>query len=627
MSGTSLNGQYDAIKKKWGEDIHNFDINSLISNYETNLKTYKENSTKMGELAKNYGGDFSTFDSSTLDEAGKAQYDADYASYMALQDANKAIDTQYLGNINQWNNNTAYGDFMADLGYINTVDSYNKGLAESQEKAAQAEREKTQYAENRRILMEKYLPETLNAMGLANTGLTADAILRMENNYNQYVLGAKSERANAEQDALQGYRDALTQANTDRLNAQYKVWKENQGETSSETGLTAKQQQEISLIDEIRNGASWEHVENYAKAYGWTEGEIQNLKDGVWADREKEDKTALQDETFKTYLSNYANFSEYNMDLWEWIRDAKQNLEDGSLTPEQFNELLEVVNKDYALGLSNTGEQLYYFMGTSGDGKYRFRTSSGDVVELDRGVNPYTNTKNADVDNGVFKNGYQPNNINDVPLEDSGLKLNRYGREQKIWTTTSNGKTEYWYWNGANNAYEPVYASDLAGHVAPLSYDIAGLGSGVSGDHFNLKFGNETTDYKCTPGDEVTDKNIIAKLNKMATGDATKMPSLHESWLGAKDGSNHLYDSNKGATGKIQVIKVGNEYKMYIHVVDNKAGKDSQGAWKELKTRDGNDKAMIEDYMKQYYEANGADSYVAWFKEDVPEAWKTKNNS
>lgn len=85
-----------------------------------------------------------------------------------------------------------------------------------------------------------------------------------------------------------------------------------------------------------------------------------------------------------------------------------------------------------------------------------FYDSNGKKYTVERGVNPYTGTRNEDAKNGTFSNGYQPDNI-------GGQKLSQYvkngvpqfcnpsgGREQKVWTT--DGKNAY-YWDGTKNRY------------------------------------------------------------------------------------------------------------------------------------------------------------------------------
>jgi hypothetical protein len=80
------------------------------------------------------------------------------------------------------------------------------------------------------------------------------------------------------------------------------------------------------------------------------------------------------------------------------------------------------------------------------DGKeYTFKT----------GVNPYTGTKNSDIDNGTFSNGYQPDNIGGKELESqSAYEAYVNGVKQKVWSY-DDGAT-LWVWDGTRNEYVDV---------------------------------------------------------------------------------------------------------------------------------------------------------------------------
>ena len=105
-----------------------------------------------------------------------------------------------------------------------------------------------------------------------------------------------------------------------------------------------------------------------------------------------------------------------------------------------------------------------------------FTDPNGKEVKLEKGVNPYTRTKNPDIlkkdengklevdDTKVFSNGYQPRIIvfnrgqkdqYEVRLKDTGDKQEIEGRNQTWWETKDkNGNVQYWLWNGRTNSYE-----------------------------------------------------------------------------------------------------------------------------------------------------------------------------
>lgn len=79
----------------------------------------------------------------------------------------------------------------------------------------------------------------------------------------------------------------------------------------------------------------------------------------------------------------------------------------------------------------------------------------GKKYEFDKGVNPYTGTKNADAKNGTFSNGYQPNNIGGKKLKSqSEYEVYVNGVKQSVWSH-DNGNT-LWAWDGSINEYVDV---------------------------------------------------------------------------------------------------------------------------------------------------------------------------
>lgn len=119
------------------------------------------------------------------------------------------FEASYVGDANA--KNKAYADYMADKNFVNYIDTLEQNRVSAIDQAKKNESQKLQYADTRRQLMQKYIPETLLAQGIANTGYTADALLKAENNYNQYAIGAMNDRANAEQDIMKQYQDSYNE--------------------------------------------------------------------------------------------------------------------------------------------------------------------------------------------------------------------------------------------------------------------------------------------------------------------------------------------------------------------------------------------------------------------------------
>ena len=86
------------------------------------------------------------------------------------------------------------------------------------------------------------------------------------------------------------------------------------------------------------------------------------------------------------------------------------------------------------------------------DGYSVFDFGDDKEIKLEKGVNPYTRTKNPDVNNGTFSNGYQPNNIGgkNNKLSATGDYIWVDGVKQNVWKTPDG--TRY-VWVGTENRY------------------------------------------------------------------------------------------------------------------------------------------------------------------------------
>ncbi|MBO5089453.1 MAG: hypothetical protein J6C27_00870 [Clostridia bacterium] len=87
--------------------------------------------------------------------------------------------------------------------------------------------------------------------------------------------------------------------------------------------------------------------------------------------------------------------------------------------------------------------------------------ATGVTKKINSKFNPYTDTKNNDVENGAFDNGYQPNNIKGekLKLADKGA-WKAFGQNQNVFYTGEGSNKKYWVWSRGNNAYIEVYLKD-----------------------------------------------------------------------------------------------------------------------------------------------------------------------
>ena len=141
------------------------------------------------DINKYYGGNILTYDPSTLDAEGKKKYYEDYGLY-----------------------NTVYS----------AISNYDAEVLAEQKKAKEA----AEYANTRRLLMERYLPETIRAMGYANTGLAADAMTGIDAAYQNYALNAKENANEAQNDAMRRYQQAVSDYQAGKVAEQKKAQEE-----------------------------------------------------------------------------------------------------------------------------------------------------------------------------------------------------------------------------------------------------------------------------------------------------------------------------------------------------------------------------------------------------------------
>lgn len=82
----------------------------------------------------------------------------------------------------------------------------------------------------------------------------------------------------------------------------------------------------------------------------------------------------------------------------------------------------------------------------------------GKEVTLQTGTSPYTNNVNPDAKNGVFDNGYQPDNVKGIKLEEcEGLVADINGQEVQVYyTEDKQGNIQGWVYDAANNEYREV---------------------------------------------------------------------------------------------------------------------------------------------------------------------------
>lgn len=177
----------------------------------------------------------------------------------------------------------------------------------------------------------------------------------------------------------------------------------------------------------------------------------------------------LDSEYYNRYQTEYNNIQtekaqEEAIRQWEAELAEKQRQYDETMAYQKAQDALEQERweKEYALSKAST----YSSSSSSGSSSGGTLTENNiETIENGLFINPYTNTVNADAKNGVFSNGYQPDNINGVKLKKSGKTVSQFTGEsgnlnsgnasidnQNVWEL--NGR--YYAWDGYQNLYVDI---------------------------------------------------------------------------------------------------------------------------------------------------------------------------
>lgn len=224
-----------------------------------------------------------------------------------------------------------YNAYNNDLNFVRRIDELDVAKQEQMDAAKKAESQKLQYVDTRRQLMEKYIPETLLAQGVANTGYTADALLKAENNYNQFAHGAMTERANTEQNALKDYQDAYALAQKERDQTAYENF------VNANEKQTALYNDAIGYIKDASSEWTMDELKALLTENGANEDTIAKVEkyyDNVKA----EEIGTTQNDLVEAYLKDYNAIT---------VKDIKRNVDEGVLTGEQAEKIWNTVGEDF----------------------------------------------------------------------------------------------------------------------------------------------------------------------------------------------------------------------------------------------------------------------------------------
>lgn len=154
--------------------------------------------------------------------------------------------------------------------------------------------------------------------------------------------------------------------------------------------------------------------------------------------------------------SNAVNL--YSADLNAETEKELAKLQQSALQQQQmlqYNGIVKsedgLLTRDFTGSLKDNNVDVIYGKNTTA----YIDNTTGLKTTLERNTNPYTGTVNKDTENGVFSNGYQPDNINGKKLKIADKNAIEYNNQlQNVWTIDGN---RYYVWNGRQNKYFEVY--------------------------------------------------------------------------------------------------------------------------------------------------------------------------
>ena len=203
-------------------------------------------------------------------------------------------------------------------------------------------------------------------------------------------------------------------------------------------------------------------------------------------------QSEIDDKALNQYNTVYNNYlamkqQEYENEQAELakqeaIRQYNENL---AFQREQAKQSQANWEKEYALNKYKTYISNY---GSDGFGDSNSDSSNDKNTETQsKYTNPFTKTVNPDTANGVFDNGYQPDNINGKKLKKSGQTVAEFVGEkgslntgnvniddQNVWKIGS----KYYIWDGYENEYIDVTSKKKKSNIMSSN---AGKGGGNNG--------------------------------------------------------------------------------------------------------------------------------------------------
>lgn len=386
------------------------------------------------------------------------------------QAQNAALTGGYGSSYGQMVGQQAYAQQMQGLNDIG-MELYNNALNQYIREGEQLNNQYAMLADREAQDYNRYLDERNY-----NYQLGRDAV--DDKRYEAEWTASEEQRGldNAYRDSVFEYEQGRDAINDARYNAEWAASEEQRGLDNTYRDSVFKYEQGRDAINDTRYEKEWAASEEQRKldnTYRDFVTEYERERDAINDDRYEKEWAASEDQRA---IDNKFRQDEFDRET-EWYNDAMEEANSNTEYVGSGGFLGEnaTVPKQLAgvTGLTTTNTNLFDNNGNfmkaavvsgkdeagnalqgnpiAGKGTMTYNIG-GKEVTLQTGTNPYTNTVNPDAKNGVFSNGYQPNNINGKTLTKTGATDVINGVEQNVWKTPDGKK---WVWDGANNTYLP----------------------------------------------------------------------------------------------------------------------------------------------------------------------------
>lgn len=254
------------------------------------------------------------------------------------------------------------------------------------------------------------------------------------------------------------YEDLYDENAVDRLVNEQKIAENMANLGLTDSGLNRTQQTAVQLsyanrknkIDVTRQKAIDSLTASLADAISKIDTDKLSAAENIRSNYDKSWQSAAQS-TYATELEEQTKQQKQYYDYTLKVLEQQQKAE------KEASYIIKTdgggLSRNYTGSLKDNGVDVLY--DTENKKTTYIDNNSGKKTTLDSNINPYTLTVNPDTANGVWDNGYQPDNIKKEKLkaakDTDGNKATAIvnGREQTIFKCSSG----YYLWHGAENKY------------------------------------------------------------------------------------------------------------------------------------------------------------------------------